>query len=357
MKIAGSIALVTGANRGLGLAFAKALVEMGAAKVYAAARNPEAVTLKGVVPLKLDVTSDEDVIAAARAAGNVNLLVNNAGIARPGGFLAGGAVEAAREQFEVNFFGPLRIARAFAPVLAKNGGGAIINVLSVASWMNGPGLATYGASKSAAWALTNGLRLELAQQGTQVVGLHAGFIDTDLARDIDAPKSSPKEIVRTTLEAIERGDRQVLADEISRRVHRGLSARRDFPAGASRPVRGPPGLFPDHSGASLERWPADRMNGDACFFWTSCPSAAGRDFNAARCVSNDWPFVDTRAYPIMVISVMASSQTFLASASVMSPDDTMTAYVSDPVSTAVSCRHCRPSNTAAMHRSVHRRGR
>ena len=118
------IALVTGANRGLGLAFVKALVEMGASKVYAAARNPEAGTLKGVVPLKLDVTSDEDVVAAARAAGNVNLLVNNAGIAKPGGFLADGAVEAAREQFEVNFVGPLRMARAFAPVLAKNGGGA-----------------------------------------------------------------------------------------------------------------------------------------------------------------------------------------------------------------------------------------
>ena len=182
MKVAGSIALVTGANRGLGLAFANALVDMGAAKFYAAARNPEAVTLKGVVPLKLDVTSDEDVVAAARVAGNLNLLVNNAGIARPGGFLADEAIEAAREQFEVNFVAPLRMARAFAPVLAKNGGGAIINVLSVASWMNGPALATYGASKSAAWALTNGLRIELAQQGTQVVALHAGFIDTDLAR-------------------------------------------------------------------------------------------------------------------------------------------------------------------------------
>jgi NAD(P)-dependent dehydrogenase (short-subunit alcohol dehydrogenase family) len=139
MKVAGSTALVTGANRGLGLAFAKVLVEMDAAKVY----------------------------AAARVAGYINLLINNAGIARPGGFLADGAVEPAREQFEVNFVGPLRMARAFAPVLAKNGGGAIINVLSVASWMNGPTLATYGASKSAAWALTNGLRLELARQGTR----------------------------------------------------------------------------------------------------------------------------------------------------------------------------------------------
>ncbi len=226
MKVAGSIALVTGANRGLGLAFAQALLQKGAAKVYAAARKPEEVTLKGVVPLKLDVTSDDDVTAAVRDAGDIDLLINNAGIARPGGFLAAGAVEAAREQFEVNFVGPLRMARAFAPVLARNGGGAIVDVLSVASWMNGPRLATYAASKSAAWALTNRLRIELAQQGTQVVGLHAGFIDTDLARGFDGPKSSPEDIVRTTLEALERGDGQVLADEISRRVHRGLSADR-----------------------------------------------------------------------------------------------------------------------------------
>src|SRR5271154_3910290 len=224
MKVAGSIALVTGANRGLGLAFAKALVERGATKVYAAARNPKAVNLKGVTPLKLDVTNDADAVAAASAAGDVNLLINNAGIARPGGFFSDGAIEAAREQFEVNFVGPLRMARAFAPVLAKNGGGGIINVLSVGSWMNGPMLATYGASKSAAWALTNGLRVELARQGTQVVGLHAGFIDTDLARNFDAPKSSPEEIVRTTLSALERGEGEVLADEITRQVHRGLSA-------------------------------------------------------------------------------------------------------------------------------------
>src|SRR6201994_4809007 len=224
MKVAGSIALVTGANRGLGLAFAKTLMEMGASKVYAAARDPGAITLKGVVPVRLDVTSDEDVVAAARAAGDVNLLINNAGIARPGGFLADGAIEAAREQFEVNFIGPLRMARAFAPILAKKGGGAIVNVLSVASWMNNPALATYGASKSAAWALTNGLRNELVQQGTQVVGVHAGFIDTDLVRGLDVPKSPPEAIVQATLSALERGEGQVLADEITRLVHRSLSA-------------------------------------------------------------------------------------------------------------------------------------
>ena len=233
MKISGSTALVTGANRGLGLAFARALLEAGAAKVYAGARNPDAVALQGVIPLKLDVTHDADVAAAAREAADVTLLVNNAGIAVPGGFLADGAIEAAREQFEVNFFGPLRMARAFAPVLRKNGGGAIINVLSVASWMNGPLLATYGASKSAAWALTNGLRIELEGQGTQVLGLHAGFIDTDLARGIDSPKSSPEEIVRVTLEALERGEDQVLADEITRQVHSGLSAERPVYLGST----------------------------------------------------------------------------------------------------------------------------
>ena len=224
MKVAGSIALVTGANRGLGLAFAKALVERGAAKVYAAARNPEAVSLTGRDAAEARRHQRRGRGRRGAAAGDVNLLINNAGIARPGGFFADGAIEAAREQFEVNFVGPLRMARAFAPILAKNGGGAIINVLSVASWMNGPMLATYGASKSAAWALTNGLRIELADQGVQVVGLHAGFIDTDLARNIDAPKSSPEEIVRATLDALERGEGQVLADEVSRLVHRGLSS-------------------------------------------------------------------------------------------------------------------------------------
>lgn len=224
MKVAGSIALVTGANRGLGLAFARALLQGGAEKVYAGARDPSAVTLPGVVPLRLDVTRDEDVAAAASAAGDVTLLINNAGIARTGGFLADGAVEAAREHFEVNVVGPLRMARAFAPVLARNGGGAIVNVLSVASWINGPLLATYGVSKSAAWALTNGLRRELADRGTQVLGLHAGFIDTDLTRTMDVPKSTPEAIVAAALEALERGERQVLADETSRQVHRGLSA-------------------------------------------------------------------------------------------------------------------------------------
>ena len=154
------------------------------------------------------------------------------------------------------------MARAFAPILAKNGGGAIINVLSVASWMNGPGLATYGASKSAAWALTNGLRIELAQRGTQVVGLHAGFIDTDLARNIDAPKSSPEEIVRITLDALEHGEGQVLADEITRQVHRGLSAT-------------PPVYFQSTAALRSRRGPAGWLN-RRTIAWPRIKEASGR---------------------------------------------------------------------------------
>ncbi|SMF53263.1 Short-chain dehydrogenase [Tistlia consotensis] len=225
MKIQGSVALVTGANRGLGLAFARALLARGAAKVYAAARDPASVALPGVVPLQLDVTRPEQVAAAAEAAGDVTLLVNNAGIARLGGFLDEGAVEDLRAHFETNVVGPLAMARAFAPVLARNGGGALLDVLSVASWVTGPLLATYSASKAAAWALTNGLRSELAGQGTQVLGLHASFIDTGMVSGLEVPKSSPEAVVAEALDALERGDSQALTDDFSRKVQQGLSGQ------------------------------------------------------------------------------------------------------------------------------------
>lgn len=222
MKIAGATALVTGANRGLGLVFAKGLLAAGAAKVYAGARNR--VAEAGLVPLRLDVTSDADVAAAAAAAGDVELLINNAGIALVGPFLGADAMADARAQMEVNYYGPLRMARAFAPVLARNGGGAMVNVLSVASWITTPMLATYAATKSAAWSLTNALRIEMEGQGTQVLGVHAGFIDTDMVRDIDAPKTSPEAVVAEVLAALERGEKQVMVDDISRMVQKGLSA-------------------------------------------------------------------------------------------------------------------------------------
>jgi NAD(P)-dependent dehydrogenase (short-subunit alcohol dehydrogenase family) len=224
MKLDNAVVLITGANRGLGLAFAREALARGARKVYAAVRDPASVTLAGVVPVKLDVTNPDDVAAAARQCADVTLLINNAGIAATGGFLADDAVESAKRHFDTNVYGVVRMSKAFAPVLAANGGGAILNVLSIASWINSSLLGVYGASKSAAWGVTNGLRHELREQKTQVVGMHVGFVDTDLTRGLDVPKSPPDVIVARTFDAIEAGAEEVLADENTRAVKQGLSA-------------------------------------------------------------------------------------------------------------------------------------
>ena len=224
MKLANATVLITGANRGIGLAFAREALARGARKVYAGARNPASVTLAGVEAIALDVTNPEQVAAAAQRAGDVTLVINNAGIANLGGFLTEGGMESARAHLETNFFGLLRVSQAFAPVLAANGGGALLNVLSIASWINSPMLSVYGASKSAAWALTNGLRNDLRAQGTQVLGLHMGFVDTDLTKGIEMPKSSPEDIVRRAFDALEAGAEEVLGDEFTRQVKGGLSA-------------------------------------------------------------------------------------------------------------------------------------
>jgi short-subunit dehydrogenase len=205
------------------LEFVKQAQARGAAKVYAAARDPASVTLAGVVPIKLDVTKPEDAAEAARVTGDVTVLINNAGIARPGGFLLQDSVQLLREQLETNLLGMLHVSRAFAGILRNNGGGVLLNILSIASWINRPTLGTYGVSKAAAWALTNGLRHELRAQGTQVVGFHAGFIDTDLTRGIDAPKTRPEDVVRLALDAVEAGEEEVAVDEQTRQVKQGLS--------------------------------------------------------------------------------------------------------------------------------------
>ena len=226
MKIENAVVLVTGANRGIGLAFARELLARGARKVYAAARNPSSVTLDGVQALPLDVTIPEQVYAAAQQAADVSLVINNAGIAQPGGFLAPDSDAVARRIFETNFFGVLNMSKAFAPVLKANGGGALLNVLSVASWVNGGELAAYSASKSAAWSLTNALRHELAGQNTQVLGLHMAYVDTDLTRGFEVQKSSAEEIVRRALDGLEAGADEVLADALTQQVRQGLTAPR-----------------------------------------------------------------------------------------------------------------------------------
>ncbi|GAB3667399.1 SDR family oxidoreductase [Ramlibacter alkalitolerans] len=223
MQLANAVVLITGANRGIGLAFAREALQRGARRVYAAARDPASVQLAGVLPVQLDVTDADQVARAARDCGDVTLVINNAGVATPGGFLEDPTLGSTRWQMETNFFGMLRMAQAFAPVLARNGGGALLNVLSVASWVNRPLLGTYGATKSAAWALTNGLRHELRAQGTQVTALHMGFVDTRLAQGIAAPKSAPEDIVRLAFDGLEAGAGEVMADALTRQVKQSLS--------------------------------------------------------------------------------------------------------------------------------------
>ncbi|WP_406298117.1 SDR family oxidoreductase [Embleya sp. NBC_00888] len=224
MKIAGSVALVTGANRGLGRAFTRALVERGARTVYAGARDPGTVTDPGVMPIELDITDPDQVAEVARRLDDVDLLVNNAGVSRAASFLTAESLDPARAEIETNYFGTLSLSRAFAPVLARNGGGALVNMLSVLSFMTIPRVGSYSASKAAAWSLTNALRLELAAQGTLVIGVHAGFIDTDMAAGVQLPKIAPADVAAQTFDAVEAELYEVLVDHYSRDAKAALSA-------------------------------------------------------------------------------------------------------------------------------------
>ncbi|MGX1547873.1 SDR family oxidoreductase [Streptomyces adustus] len=222
MDIKGSVALVTGANRGIGRAFAQALLEHGAAKVYAGVRDPETVEGSELVPLRLDVTDEEQVAAAAATAGDVSIVINNAGVAG-GPSLLEGSFDGARREMEVNYFGTWAVSRAFAPVLAANGGGALVTMLSVASWVANRRLPSYAASKSAQWSLTNAFRLALREQGTLVVGVHAGYVDTDLAAFIDSPKISAADVAEKTMTALLDDEDEVLVDDTTRQVRAALS--------------------------------------------------------------------------------------------------------------------------------------
>ncbi|HTT54305.1 MAG TPA: SDR family oxidoreductase [Streptosporangiaceae bacterium] len=222
MNIAGSVALVSGANRGLGQVYARELVRRGAARVYGAARNPAAVTEPGVTPVALDITDPQRVGQVAGRCADVSLLINNAGVLRYSTFTEAPDLSAARLEMETNYFGTLAMCRAFAPVLKANGGGAIVNMLSVTSFYSNPLDASYGASKAAAWSLTNGVRTELHHQGTLVVGVHAGFIDTDMAALVSAPKDSPETVAAQVLDAVEAGQVEVLCDERTRFVKANL---------------------------------------------------------------------------------------------------------------------------------------
>lgn len=224
MHIKDAVVLISGANRGIGLAFAQGALARGARKVYAAVRNPDDILLPGVEACRLDVRSDAEVAELAARCQDVTLVVNNAGIARPGPLLVADSLEILRSHLETNLFGVLRMMQAFAPILAAHGGGAFLNVLSVASWINTGALTGYGISKAAAWSLTNGLRNELRAQNTQVLALHMGFVDTDMTRGFEVAKVSPQSIVDEAFAALEAGASEVTADERSRQIKRGLTA-------------------------------------------------------------------------------------------------------------------------------------
>ncbi|MEU4144268.1 SDR family oxidoreductase [Streptomyces parvulus] len=222
MKIEGQTALVTGANRGLGRHLAMQLRDRGAT-VYAAARNPASVDLAGVKPVALDVTDSASIAAAVEAASDVSILVNNAGSATYASLLTGDLADI-RLEIDTHFLGTLAVTRAFAPTLGAHDSSAVLNVLSVTSWLNIPDFGAYCAAKSAAWSMTNGLRQELAPQDTRVSGLHVGYMDTDMTAGLDAPKADPADVARIALDGIAAGTAEIVADETSRTVLAGLSA-------------------------------------------------------------------------------------------------------------------------------------
>lgn len=230
MKIKNSTALVTGANRGIGKAYVQALIKLGAKKVYATMRNVETFKKssseclekhKDVIELiPLDITNANQIASAVQKAGDIDLLVNNAGIANFSGLIADENLDSARQEMEVNYFGTLSMIRAFAPVLEKNGGGAIVNVLSVASLANFPVLGSYSASKAALYSLTQGVRAELELQGTHVLGVYPGPIDTDMAKGFPMEKSSPEETAIGTLHAIEDKQEDIFIDVFAKQFQK-----------------------------------------------------------------------------------------------------------------------------------------
>lgn len=223
MDLTDAVVLVTGANRGIGAEFVEQLKKRGAAKIYAAARDVSSIDTRGVVhALELDITDAGQIEAAVAVAGDVQVLINNAGISTGTSLVAGGEATIRREM-DTNFYGPLLMTRAFAPVLGSNGGGAVLNVISALSWFTVPSAGAYAASKAAAWALTDSTRLELAAQGTHVVGVHMGLVDTDMAKAVDAPKIAPSDLASAGLDAIESGAQEVLADDWAKFVKSGLT--------------------------------------------------------------------------------------------------------------------------------------
>jgi NAD(P)-dependent dehydrogenase (short-subunit alcohol dehydrogenase family) len=220
--IKGAVVLVTGGGRGLGKALVAEALARGASKVYATARDPRTIeAAAGVVPLALELTDPASVAALADQVGDVTVLINNAGVYKEASYLTDDIAEV-RYHFDANFYGPLLLTQVVAPKIVANGGGHVVNVASVLSWIAIAG--PYSASKAALWSLTNSLRLELQPQGVGVTGVHVGYMDTDMAAGVTSFKTDPAEVARLTLDGVESGAFEVLADELTRQVRSGLSA-------------------------------------------------------------------------------------------------------------------------------------
>jgi NAD(P)-dependent dehydrogenase (short-subunit alcohol dehydrogenase family) len=225
MQIEGCVALVTGSNRGIGREFVRELLARGATKVYAAARRPDTVERwPGVEPLALDVTDHEQVAAVAAHCADVQLLVNNAGVNQVQGLIAATDLAAAELEIRTNYLGPLALCRAFAPVLKAGGGGAIVVMVSILARAAIPACGSASASKAAALSMTQCVRAELAAQGTQVVAVLPGVVDTDMMRAVPGPKMPPAEVVTAALDGLERGEGDVHPGEMAAGILRGLAA-------------------------------------------------------------------------------------------------------------------------------------
>lgn len=217
----GAVVLVTGANGGIGTHFVHEALSRGATKVYASARRPKTWDDDRIVPLRLDVSDTASIRVAAETASDVSIVVNNAGIAPSTSSLIDIGDDELRAVMETNLFGPLAVARAFAPALSARGDAALIDVHSLLAWYATMGV--YSVSKAALWSATNALRLELAPSGVHVVGVHVGFVDTAMAAHATTPKVDPADLVRQVFDATEAGRYEVVADELTVQVKAGLS--------------------------------------------------------------------------------------------------------------------------------------